>query len=144
MSDTSGGPGWWMASDGKWYPPQAQSGVPAPTPGGPGGPYGQPYGQPGYGGPGVPRTDPMGIVALCVALLSIPLTCLCGIGILGLATAVPLGFVSRKRIRESPGQLKGEGVALAGAIIGLVFIALYIAFWIFYGAAFFSVDRRIG
>lgn len=21
MSDTSGGPGWWQASDGKWYPP---------------------------------------------------------------------------------------------------------------------------
>jgi hypothetical protein len=23
MSDTSQGPGWWIASDGKWYPPQA-------------------------------------------------------------------------------------------------------------------------
>ncbi len=23
MSDTSQGPGWWMASDGKWYPPEA-------------------------------------------------------------------------------------------------------------------------
>lgn len=22
MSDTSQGPGWWLASDGKWYPPQ--------------------------------------------------------------------------------------------------------------------------
>ena len=22
MSDTSQGPGWWQASDGKWYPPQ--------------------------------------------------------------------------------------------------------------------------
>ncbi|MCD9622993.1 hypothetical protein [Rhabdothermincola salaria] len=32
MSDSSQGPGWWQASDGKWYPPeQAPSG---PTPGG--------------------------------------------------------------------------------------------------------------
>ena len=31
MSDVSQGPGWWLASDGKWYPPEAQPG-PAPTP----------------------------------------------------------------------------------------------------------------
>ncbi len=42
MSDTSQGVGWWMASDGKWYPPESASqvapaippppwGVPAPT-----------------------------------------------------------------------------------------------------------------
>ncbi|HMD46911.1 MAG TPA: hypothetical protein VKG43_12165 [Acidimicrobiales bacterium] len=30
MSDVSQGPGWWLASDGKWYPPEAQPG-PAPT-----------------------------------------------------------------------------------------------------------------
>jgi hypothetical protein len=29
MSDTSQGPGWWQASDGKWYPPEQQ---PASTP----------------------------------------------------------------------------------------------------------------
>lgn len=28
MSDTSQGPGWWQASDGKWYPPAAVSGAP--------------------------------------------------------------------------------------------------------------------
>ena len=31
MSDTSQGPGWWQASDGKWYPPEQAPGV-APTP----------------------------------------------------------------------------------------------------------------
>lgn len=31
MSDSSQGPGWWMASDGKWYPPSA---APAQPPGG--------------------------------------------------------------------------------------------------------------
>jgi len=31
MSDTSQGPGWWQASDGKWYPPeQAPGGTPSP------------------------------------------------------------------------------------------------------------------
>ena len=28
MSDVSGGAGWWLASDGKWYPPELQPGPP--------------------------------------------------------------------------------------------------------------------
>ncbi len=28
MSDTAQGPGWWFASDGKWYPPELWTGVP--------------------------------------------------------------------------------------------------------------------
>lgn len=46
MSDTSQGPGWWQASDGKWYPPEQAPGA-APT-GPPPGPAGAP---PGYGTP---------------------------------------------------------------------------------------------
>jgi hypothetical protein len=26
MSDTSQGPGWWLASDGRWYPPETHPG----------------------------------------------------------------------------------------------------------------------
>jgi hypothetical protein len=44
VSDSSQGPGWWQASDGKWYPPEQAPGYQAPTPGAP---YGAPYG----GGP---------------------------------------------------------------------------------------------
>ena len=32
MSDTSQGPGWWIASDSKWYPPQPQQAPPPPPP----------------------------------------------------------------------------------------------------------------
>ncbi len=32
MSDTSQGPGWWMASDGRWYPPEANPSRPPPPP----------------------------------------------------------------------------------------------------------------
>jgi hypothetical protein len=46
VSDSSQGPGWWQASDGKWYPPEQAPGYQQPaTPAG--GPYGAPYG----GGP---------------------------------------------------------------------------------------------
>ncbi|MBO9706549.1 MAG: RDD family protein [Arthrobacter sp.] len=48
MSDTSQGPGWWQASDGKWYPPEQ---APAAAPGAPAPGYGAPpaYGAPAYG-----------------------------------------------------------------------------------------------
>ena len=36
MSDTSQGQGWWLASDGKWYPPQQAPQPPPPPPGLPG------------------------------------------------------------------------------------------------------------
>jgi hypothetical protein len=32
MSEVSGGPGWWQASDGKWYPPEQQPNYEAPAP----------------------------------------------------------------------------------------------------------------
>lgn len=34
MSDSSQGPGWWQASDGKWYPPDPSSQPPPPPPAG--------------------------------------------------------------------------------------------------------------
>ena len=59
MSDVSQGPGWWQASDGRWYPPEQHPGARAalPPPGmvpgaAPGGPFAPPAGGPG--GPGVP------------------------------------------------------------------------------------------
>jgi uncharacterized RDD family membrane protein YckC len=58
MSDMSQGPGWWQASDGKWYSPEqapATAATPPPTapptaPPGPG--YGPPTGPPPFGAPG--------------------------------------------------------------------------------------------
>ncbi len=32
MSDVQQGPGWWQASDGKWYPPESHPSSPPPTP----------------------------------------------------------------------------------------------------------------
>src|SRR5579872_6222317 len=32
MSDVSGGPGWWQASDGRWYPPEQHPNYAPPPP----------------------------------------------------------------------------------------------------------------
>ncbi len=50
MSDVSQGPGWWQASDGKWYAPQQAAGG-APDPG---------LGTPAAGGPAAAATGPGG------------------------------------------------------------------------------------
>jgi len=156
MSDTSQGPGWWLASDGKWYPPELWTGPPAiqgqapaygtartMPPGQPGGsgpppypgasgPYGgagayPPYGaaqQMPYGAPATKKTNGLAIASL---------VCSCaGILFLGVPGIVGIifGFVARSQIRRSNGAQGGEGLALAGIIVGfawIVILALIIA-----------------
>lgn len=150
MSDVPQGPGWWQASDQKWYPPEAFPGAPQPSPAGPppGAPPGTPPGAPGgmpqgWGTPvggTPPRTDPMAIWALVLGIVGIPLGCLCGIGIFASIAAIPLGFVSRKNIRQSSGGLTGEGMALAGAVLGIVGVALLIGLFLLWGLSAASLD----
>ena len=60
MSDTSQGPGWWQASDGKWYPPEQTPGAePTAAPTAPPAGYGQqPPGAVPYGGTVAPGVSP--------------------------------------------------------------------------------------
>src|SRR5438477_7583604 len=68
MSDQSQGPGWWQASDGKWYPPEK---APAPVPlGSPTQPFGVP---PSPGSAPAPRSG-LGagpIIAIVVAAVAL-------------------------------------------------------------------------
>ena len=128
MSDTSQGDGWWLASDGKWYPPSSAPG-PAPTPAPPA--YGQ---APSYGqAPGqmpvlVAPTANEAVWSLVLGILSV--TCL---GLLAGIPAVILGTIAKRKIIASGGMVRGQGLATAGVVLGsvsigfsLVFIALAI------------------
>ena len=123
-----------------------------PPPGGPGapGPYGQPgypqplygppgyppqgyppqgYPPPGYGAPGFPPvyvrpTNTMAILALVMAFVFAP-------------AGLILGIVARKQIRETGED--GDGLALAGIIVGGIVTAIFVLFivlWIVAFAAF--------
>jgi len=148
MSEVSQGPGWWQASDGKWYPPESHPGPP-PGPGGspyptyssPGGgqppyggmpygaPGGMPYGAPGYGYgygyPTVPRNNGLAVASLVCSIVT-----LFGLGsVLGIV----FGFIARHQIRTSGGTQRGDGLALAGIIVGFATLVLAILYFVALG-----------
>lgn len=103
MSDFSQGPGWWQASDGKWYPP-AQ----APT--------GSTYlPQPGAG----PVPAKTGTNGLAIAAFVLSILWICAVGsLLGLI----LGIIALSQIKKS--GRGGKGLAIAAIIIGALGLAI--------------------
>ena len=153
MSDTSQGHGWWLASDGKWYPPETWTGSPPQTgqvpyqsqvlyptaqlSGQPPQMPGQPEQWPSSVGASVGQapawTPPRPTNGLAIASL----VCSC-VGIIPFLFGVPcilgviFGFVSRSQIKRSQGAQGGDGLALAGIIVGLSLIGIFIVFVILF------------
>ena len=159
MSDTAQGPGWWQASDGRWYSPERHpnysparpAGTEAPAtpppryaprtyptaayaPGGsPSGGYpvaGYPPG--GYPGAMYPGIRPRSTNGLAIASFVMSLLWFFGISAL---LAVIFGFVARRQIRVAQGAQGGDGLAIAGIVIGAVGVAGSIALWVVLGLA---------
>jgi len=109
-------------------PPYGQPGYGAPGYGTPG--HGHPgFPPPGYGPPGYPAvygrpTNTMAILALVMAFVFAP-------------AGLILGIVARKQIRQTDED--GDGIALAGIIVGGIVTAIvvfFIVLWIIAFAAF--------
>ena len=143
MSDTSQGPGWWLASDGKWYPPElwtgppltgpafpqgapdaypGQAGAPAASPGAP---YGGQFPPQGYG-PNSPYTGPTVKRNNGLAVASLVCSCAGFLFFLPAVLGVIFGFVARSQIRQSGGTQGGDGLALAGIIVGFAWMGLFV------------------
>ena len=102
MSDQSQGPGWWMASDGKWYPPESDPAPPPP------GQFAAPF-QPAY----VQRsTNGMAIASMVLGIVWIYW--------IGSILALVFGYTARKQIAESQGTQQGGGMATAGIVLGWI------------------------
>lgn len=129
MSDVSQGPGWWLASDGKWYAPEQHPNYvappPAPTPPPPAppppptpptsvSPSGEPPSRPGHDA--LPQT-----LAATPAPASVPLPP----SGYGQPEAVPQGLY----FDQASGLMLPQGVALApvGRRIGAYFLAIPLA-----------------
>jgi hypothetical protein len=156
MSETSQGHGWWLASDGKWYPPEAWTGPPpqtgqAPHPateyppgyqsdtpypaGYPSGGYPSVGGYPSGGGYPTagypPQGNSWGVPRRTNGLAIASLACACA-GIIPFLFGIPavlgiiFGFVARGQIRNARGAQDGAALALAGIIVGFSLIGLFI------------------
>ena len=102
MSDQSQGPGWWLASDGKWYPPESAPTLTAPPP-------------PGFPAAGYPRpgsTNGFAIVSMVLGIL--------WLYTVGSILALVFGYKARKEIDQSGGAQQGRGMATAGIVLGWI------------------------
>ncbi len=114
MSDASQGEGWWLASDGKWYPPESATTPPPPVP---------PLNGPGQtSAPPVtvasPRTNGLAVTSLVLGIVGFVSCAIASIP--GLIT----GLIARRQIQESEGAEQGEGIATAGIITSIVSLVL--------------------
>ena len=83
--------------------------APGPTPAVP--PYSPPGGAPVYGAPVQGKTSGLAIASLVLGILGA-----CGITAL---LGIIFGIISLRQIRQSKGQLKGEGLAIAGLCVSV-------------------------
>ncbi len=92
--------------------------------------YQQP-GQVGYGyGAMPPKNETLAVVSLVLGIISFPLLCFCGLGLLTGIGAIVTGILGRNKIKESNGTLTGDGLGLAGVIIGAIAAGLGVLYWI--------------
>jgi hypothetical protein len=106
-------------TSGGTYPPPA---VPYPPP--------NPYYAPGYGAPPpTGQANALGIVALVLGIMSIPLGCC---GVFGLIVPIPAlvcGVLGIKKAQE--GRATNKGIAIAGVACAVVGIIIGVFFMIF-------------
>jgi hypothetical protein len=103
------GPGWWLASDGRYYPPEQ-----APAPQVPPPPAFTAYAP--YGAPVVQATTN----GLAIASMVLGILWLYWIGSI---LALVFGYVAKGQIDRSAGRQTGRGMAIAGIVLGWIGVA---------------------
>ena len=103
------GPGWWLASDGRYYPPEQAPGAQAPPP-----PAFTAYSQ--YGAPFVQTTtNGLAIASMVLGILWIYW--------IGSILALVFGYVAKGQIDRAAGRQTGRGMAIAGIVLGWIGVA---------------------
>ena len=80
------------------------------------------------------QQEPMGIVSLVLAAVSLPLYMCCGFFALAAnLVGLILGFVSMSRIKNEPQRFQGRGLAIAGLAVngGLLLLNVILTVFVF-------------
>jgi hypothetical protein len=109
-SEPSGppGPGWWLASDGRYYPPEQAPGAPASPPPPAFTAY-SPY------APGIVQATTTNGLAIASMVLGI-----LWLYWIGSILALVFGYVAKGQIERSAGRQSGKGMAIAGIVLGWI------------------------
>ena len=83
---------------------------------------------------GAPPQNGLAITSLVLGIVSI----VAGTLIFTAIPGVVCGHIARRQMRESPGAQSGEGMAIAGLILGYIAIILTLAFIVLMVVLFFS------
>jgi hypothetical protein len=104
------GPGWWLASDGRYYPPEQAPGAQGPPPPTFTGyaPYGAPVMQ--------VTTNGLAIASMVLGILWLYW--------IGSILALVFGYVAKGQIDRSAGRQGGRGMAIAGIVLGWIGVAI--------------------
>jgi len=131
LSDTSQGPDWWLASDGRWYPPTDHPGYvlapPDPV-------YANIQYSSYYRGPPLRPTN-----ALAIASLILSIVWFFG---LGSVLALTFALVALSKITASNGAQRGRSLAVAGLVIGICGLIGAVPFYLILNGHL-SADNRL-
>jgi hypothetical protein len=111
MSEQSQGEGWWLASNGKWYPPESAPAPPAPP-------------APPVAGVTYAQRSTNGFA---IASMVLGIVWMWGVGSI---LALVFGYKGCREIDQSDGTQQGRGMATAGIVLGYIGLAgiLFVVF----------------
>jgi hypothetical protein len=72
------------------------------------------------------KTNTLSIVSLATGIIGLPLYFCYGAGLILSVAALITGIIGRKQIRESGGSQEGDGMAIAGLILGGIPMVLFV------------------
>jgi len=110
LGDLTPGPGWWLAVDGKWYPPSPPGETPPSSPAFAPPPYHQHQQLPPA------STNGFAIASLVLGIV--------WVGGVGSVLALIFGSVGKNQIESSGGRQAGRRIAVAGTVLGWVGVAI--------------------
>jgi len=73
------------------------------------------------------KTCGLAIASLVLGIVSVPMMCCCGAGLVAAILAIVFGHLAIGQIRRSEGRLDGKGMAVAGLVMGYIGLLLHIA-----------------
>ena len=87
----------------------------------------------------VPTTENLAVASLVTGILAVPMGLCCGVfGLAATITALITGFMARKNIKQSNGWKTGDGMALAGIVLGVIGVAMFVLYLVLFGFNLFA------